>query len=58
MDIKQAKVAKSNLDNEIAKLLKKFSADTGLVVEHVTIEQLFAMGASTDYVVTADVRLP
>lgn len=57
MDIKQAKAAKSNLDNEIAKPLKKFSADTGLAVEHVSIEQLFAMGASTDYVVATDVRL-
>lgn len=58
MDIKQAKAAKSNLDNEITELLKKFSADTGFVVEHVSIEQLFAMGASTDYVVTTDVGLP
>jgi hypothetical protein len=58
MDIQQAKAAKADLDNHIAELLKKFSADTGLVVEYVNIERTFTMGASTGYIVTTDVRLP
>lgn len=58
MDIEQAKAAKAELDNQIAELLKKFSVDTGLVVEYVSIERSFTMGASTGYVVTTDVRLP
>jgi hypothetical protein len=58
MDIQQAKAAKADLDNHIAELLKKFSVDTGLVVEYVNIERTFTMGASTGYIVTTDVRLP
>jgi hypothetical protein len=58
MDIQQAKDAKADLDNHIAELLKKFSADTGLVVEYVNIEHQFIMGASTSYIVATDVRLP
>jgi hypothetical protein len=58
MDIQQTKAAKADLDNHIAELLKRFSADTGLVVEYVNIERTFTMGASTGYVVTTDVKLP
>lgn len=39
MDIEQVKTTKSDLDNEIAKLLIKFSADRGLVIEYVNIER-------------------
>jgi hypothetical protein len=58
MDIQQAKAAKAQLDKNIAELLNKFSADTGLLVEYVSIENHFIMGASTSYIVATDVRLP
>jgi hypothetical protein len=51
MDIQQAKAAKAQLDKNIAELLNKFSADTGLAVEYVNIEYQFIMGASTRYIV-------
>jgi hypothetical protein len=58
MDIQQAKAAKAQLDKNIAELLNKFSADTGLAVEYVNIEHQFIMGASTSYIVATDVKLP
>ena len=57
MDIEQVKTAKSNLDNEIAELLIKFSANTGLVIDYVNIERWERLDTSTSYVVTTDVRL-
>jgi fructoselysine-6-P-deglycase FrlB-like protein len=57
MNIEQAKAAKAQLNNDIAELLRKFSNETGFVVEYVNIERLFVMGASISYVVTTDVKL-
>jgi fructoselysine-6-P-deglycase FrlB-like protein len=57
MNIEQAKAAKAQLNIDIAELLRKFSNETGFVVEYVNIERLFVMGASISYVVTTDVKL-
>jgi hypothetical protein len=58
MDIQQAKAAKSELDLGIAELLNKFSADTGLAVEYISIQNLSKMGGTISYVVSTDVKLP
>jgi hypothetical protein len=43
MEIQQAKAAKTQLDDDIAKLLNKFSGDTGLTVEYINIQDLLRM---------------
>ena len=58
MEIQQAKAAKAQLDDDIAKLLNKFSGDTGLAVEYINIQDLLKMGGSITYVVSTDVKLP
>ena len=58
MEIQQVKAAKTQLDNDIAKLLNKFSGDTGLTVEYINIQDLLKMGGPVTYVVSTDVKLP
>jgi hypothetical protein len=58
MEIQQVKAAKTQLDNDIAKLLNKFSGDTGLAVEYINIQDLLKMGGLVTYVVSTDVKLP
>jgi hypothetical protein len=58
MEIQQVKAAKTQLDNDIAKLLNKFSGDTGLAVEYINIQDLLKMGGPVTYVVSTDVKLP
>jgi hypothetical protein len=57
MEIQQAKAAKTQLDDDIAKLLNKFSGDTGLAVEYINIQDLLRMGGPLTYVVSTDVKL-
>ena len=58
MEIQQVKAAKTQLDNDIAKLLNKFSGDTGLAVEYINIQDMLKMGGPVTYVVSTDVKLP
>ena len=58
MEIQQAQAAKTQLDDDIAKLLNKFSDDTGLAVEYINIQDLLKMGGPVAYVVSTDVKLP
>jgi hypothetical protein len=58
MEIQQAQAAKTQLDDDIAKLLNKFSDDTGLAVEYINIQDLLKMGGPVTYVVSTDVKLP
>ena len=57
MNIEQAKAAKSELDSGIAELLNKFTENTGLAVEYVSLEDRLKMGGSISYVVSTDVKL-
>ena len=56
-DINEAKAAKAALQERIRLALRKFTDDTGLVVERIELTPNFIMGEPLDYVVDVEVRL-
>lgn len=67
--LKEAQTAKLAMQETIALALRQFTADTGLVVDQISMERIWSMGGSLDlhsdlpligehsYLVSAEVRL-
>lgn len=56
MDIDKAKDLKRDAENKILGILKEFCESTGVVVDGVTLEETFPMGAGRPVIMSVSIR--